>query len=116
VYYDQDSVTLPLSGPAYLEIFYAELNATVTLLLPEFAYGKTRAYLFLDAATNSVAETIKLKTLQGITIDGIVSEEYAPDVSKLGNLEFCDVKPFTNSVKKFRKTVNKYYKGCNNSP
>jgi hypothetical protein len=86
VYYDQDSVTLPLSGPAYLEIFYAELNATVTLLLPEFAYGKTRAYLFLDAATNSVAETIKLKTLQGITIDGIVSEEYAPDVSKLGNL------------------------------
>ncbi|WP_448379054.1 hypothetical protein [Fervidobacterium sp.] len=86
VFYDQDSVTLPLSGPAYLEIFYAELNATVTLLLPEFAYGKTRAYLFLDAATNSVAETIKLKTLQGITIDGIVSEEYAPDVTKLGNL------------------------------
>jgi len=36
-YYDQDSVKLPLSGPAYLEIFYAELNATVTLLLPEFA-------------------------------------------------------------------------------
>jgi hypothetical protein len=86
--YDQDSVTLPLSGPAYLEVYYAELNATVTLLLPEFAYGKTRAYIFLDAATNSVAETIRLRTLQGVTIDRIVSEEYAPNVTKLESLSF----------------------------
>ncbi|AFG34185.1 PQQ-binding-like beta-propeller repeat protein [Fervidobacterium pennivorans subsp. shakshaketiis] len=90
VYYDQDSVKLPLSGPAYLEIFYAELNATVTLLLPEFAYGKTRAYLFLDAAPNSIAETIKLTTLKGITIDRIVSQEYAPEVTKLENLSSVD--------------------------
>jgi len=84
--YDQDSVTLPLSGPAYLEVFYAELNATITLLLPEFAYGKTRAYLFLDAATNSVAETLRLTTLQGITISEIVSEEYEPNVTKIDSL------------------------------
>ncbi|WP_448375226.1 hypothetical protein [Fervidobacterium sp.] len=84
--YDQDIVRLPLSGPAYLEVFYAELNATITLLLPEFAYGKTRAYMFLDAATNSVAETLRLKTLEGITISEIVSEEYAPNVTKLSNL------------------------------
>lgn len=76
-YYDKDFVTLPLKGPAYIEVYYSELNATITMLVPEFAYGTTRAYLFLDAATDAVVEKINLKTLQGVKIQKIVSEEYS---------------------------------------
>jgi len=84
--YDQDSVKLKLSGPAYIEIYYAELNATITMLLPEFAYGKTRAYIFLDAATNSIAETIEATMLKGITISDIISKEYADGVREISSL------------------------------
>lgn len=87
-YYDRDNVTLPIKGPAYIEIYYAQLSATVTLLLPEFAIGKTRAYLFLDAATNSIAYNIDLKPLSGITIDSVLSEEFANNVSKVNSLSF----------------------------
>ncbi len=90
-YYDKDSITLPIKGPAYIEIYYAQLSATVTLLLPEFAIGKTRAYLFLDAAPNSIAYNINLKPLSGITIDSVLSEEFANSVSKIGSLSF--IKP-----------------------
>ncbi|MEN3041760.1 MAG: hypothetical protein ABDH59_00390, partial [Fervidobacterium sp.] len=66
--YDKDSVSLPLSGPHYVEIYYAELSATITLLLPEFAYGNVKGYLFLDAAPNSIAHKMQLKTKGGVKI------------------------------------------------
>lgn len=84
-YYDLDKVTLPLKGPAYIEIYYAQLSATITLLLPEFAYGKVRAYLFLDAAPNSIAYNIKLSTKNNITISNVISEQFAPEVNKLSS-------------------------------
>ena len=79
-YNDRDSISLPIKGPAYIEIYYAQLSSTITLLLPDFAYGKTRAYLFLDAATNSVAYTIEATTLQGITIDNVESAVFDSSV------------------------------------
>ncbi|MGC8819941.1 MAG: hypothetical protein ACP5KD_00765 [Fervidobacterium sp.] len=85
-YYQKDSVSLPIKGPAYIEIYYAQLSATVTLLVPEFALGRTRAYLFLDAAANSIAYNIDLKTLNGVTIESIQSEEFANNVSKINSL------------------------------
>jgi len=79
-YNDRDSISLRIKGPAYIEIYYAQLSSTITLLLPDFAYGKTRAYLFLDAATNSVAYTIEATTLQGITIDNVESAVFDSSV------------------------------------
>ncbi len=79
-YNDRDSISLPIKGPAYIEIYYAQLSSTITLLLPDFAYGKTRAYLFLDAATDSVAYTIEATTLQGITIDRVESPVFDSSV------------------------------------
>lgn len=67
-WYDRDSLELPLSGPHYIEIYYAQLSATVTLVLPEFAYKNTKAYLYLDVATNTLAHIINLKTKNGVTI------------------------------------------------
>jgi len=78
----REEITLPLKGPAYIEIYYAELSATITLMLPEFAYGRTQAYLFLDAATNSVAYTMEATALNGVTIEKIVPE-YARDIVPL---------------------------------
>jgi len=75
-YKNKDNVELFIKGPAYIEIYYAQLSATITLLLPDFAYGKTRAYMFLDAATDAIAYTIEATTLQGITIDSVESEEF----------------------------------------
>jgi len=80
---DRDKVQLPLQGPAYVEIYYAQLGATITLLVPDFAYGRTPAYIFLDAATNSISYTIEATTLNGITIEKIVSEQYASGLSKM---------------------------------
>ncbi len=68
---DINSVELPMKGPAYIEIYYAQLNATLTLMVPGFAYGKTRAYLFLDAATDSLAYTIEATTMEGVKIEGV---------------------------------------------
>jgi len=79
-YNDRDSVSLYIKGPAYIEIYYAQLSSTVTLLLPDFAYGRTRAYLFLDAATDSVAYTIEATTLQGITIENVESAVFDSSV------------------------------------
>ncbi|MFN3328938.1 MAG: hypothetical protein ACK40U_08825, partial [Fervidobacterium pennivorans] len=67
-WYDRDSLDLPLSGPHYVEIYYAQLSATVTLVVPEFAYKNTKAYLYLDVATNTLAHIINLKTKNGVTI------------------------------------------------
>ncbi|MGC9796186.1 hypothetical protein MNL76_03910 [Fervidobacterium riparium] len=83
---DRDSVTLYRSGPAYIEIYYAQLNATLTLVVPEFAYGKTMAYMFLDVAPNSLAQLMNIKTKNGVTIDRVVSEEYDDSVLKIANL------------------------------
>ncbi len=83
-YNDRDSVPLYIKGPAYIEIYYAQLSSTVTLLLPDFAYGRTRAYLFLDAATDSVAYTIEATTLQGITIENVESAVFDPSVGQTG--------------------------------
>lgn len=85
-YYYKDSIQLPLKGPGYVEIFYAQLNATVTLLVPEFAYGPTKAFLFLDAATNSVAEAMRLETKLGVTINRIEFENYSANVTKVDSL------------------------------
>ncbi len=79
-YNDRDSISLPIKGPAYIEIYYAQLSSTITLLLPDFAYGKTRAYLFLDAATDAVTYTIEATTLQGITIDSVESAVFDSNV------------------------------------
>jgi len=79
-YNDRDTISLPIKGPAYIEIYYAQLSSTVTLLLPDFAYGKTRAYMFLDAATGAVAYTIEATTLQGITIDNVESAVFDSNV------------------------------------
>ncbi|HPT59708.1 MAG TPA: hypothetical protein PLD16_07750 [Fervidobacterium sp.] len=80
---DRDKVSLPLQGPAYVEIYYAQLGATITLLVPDFAYGRTPAYIFLDAAQNAISYTIEATTLNGVTIEKIVSEEYASGLSKM---------------------------------
>ncbi|MGB4751833.1 MAG: hypothetical protein WBH60_04235 [Fervidobacterium sp.] len=77
VYGDKNSIDLRLNGPAYIEIYYAQLSATITLLIPEFAYGRTPAYLFLDAATNSIAYTLEATMLNGVTIEKVLTEEYA---------------------------------------
>jgi len=82
-YGDKASVTLDLNGPAYIEIYYAQLSATITLLVPEFAYGRTPAYIFLDAATSSIAYTMEATMLNGVTIEKIVSEEYAKSLKKM---------------------------------
>ncbi len=77
VYGDKNSIDLRLNGPAYIEIYYAQLSATITLLIPEFAYGRTPAYLFLDAATGSIAYTMEATMLNGVTIEKVLPEEYA---------------------------------------
>ena len=84
-YYDIDSLKLTAKGPAYIEIYYAQLSATITLLLPEFAYGRVRAYLFLDAATNAVAYNMKLNTKNNVTITNVISEDFLPGVTKLSS-------------------------------
>ncbi|MGQ9855816.1 MAG: hypothetical protein ACUVQF_03705 [Fervidobacterium sp.] len=98
---NQDSVDLPLQGPAYIEIYYAQLNATLTLLVPEFAYGKTLSYLFLDAATDAVVETIQLTTKNGVTIDSIFSESYAPGVTKENSLSTLSATQLTIVTRSF---------------
>lgn len=89
--YDKDSVSLELSGPHYIEIYYAELSATVTLLLPEFAYGNVKGYLFLDAAQNGVAHMLELKTKNGVKIvEATLSGQNnpAPNVSIVNELSY----------------------------
>jgi len=78
-----DSLDLQLKGPAYIEIYYAQLSATITLLIPEFAYGRTPAYIFLDAATSSIAYTMEATMLNGVTIEKVVGEEYAESLKKM---------------------------------
>jgi len=78
-----DSLDLELKGPAYIEIYYAQLSATITLLVPDFAYGRTPAYIFLDAAPNSIAYTMEATMLNGVTIEKVVGEEYAESLKKV---------------------------------
>ncbi|HQO06346.1 MAG TPA: hypothetical protein PKW84_09505, partial [Fervidobacterium sp.] len=78
-----DSLDLQLKGPAYIEIYYAQLSATITLLVPDFAYGRTPAYIFLDAAPNSIAYTMEATMLNGVTIEKVVGEEYAESLKKV---------------------------------
>jgi len=92
-YGSKEEISLELKGPGYVEIYYAQLGATITLLLPEYAYGRTRAYLFLDAATGSIVYTMNLKTKNDVRIESVMQPDFVP------NIQIVEATKTTNNVK-----------------
>ncbi len=86
-YGNEDSVRIYRNGPAYIEVYYSVLSATLTTYVPPFIYGPTRAYLVLDAATGTNVFRVEFKPKNGIKIiPDKVLVEYAAGISQMNDL------------------------------